>query len=378
MGGMSASDAAPLPRLGEVFFDVRGNSRSMRLSWYADTGVAVLSIWQGGMCTGTFRLAIADLPRMVETLQRGPGGQRPEWDPPAPGQVFAPVPRVATGQAQAMEPTSGQGGAEQDDRARSAQYDTQYLTEVPGGPRTGAGGPPRHRTAPPGYPPEPAPGRPSVPPASRPAVPSHRAVPPEYLAEPPDEPRTGATARPSGPPDYLPAPPDHRTRAPDHAASPPDYLAGPADYAAAPPAHRTEHLADLPGSGQPGPAGYGSALDAGRHSAAGATYPAAGADAPYPRGTGREAGYPDVLAHDPYLGGTGPMDYQGSSYPPGTSAPGHEDLPGPEAADYPLPYGGTVTDEILPGTAPDAAPYDQPPGRRRAASRHAAPDAPFD
>ena len=59
MGCMSASDAAPLPRLGEVFFDVRGDSRSMRLSWYADTGVAVFSIWQGGTCTGTFRLPIA-------------------------------------------------------------------------------------------------------------------------------------------------------------------------------------------------------------------------------------------------------------------------------------------------------------------------------
>ena len=71
---MSASDAAPLPRLGEVFFDVRGSSRSMRLSWYADTGVAVFSIWQGGMCTGTFRLPIGDLPRMIEILQQGPDG----------------------------------------------------------------------------------------------------------------------------------------------------------------------------------------------------------------------------------------------------------------------------------------------------------------
>jgi len=35
---MSSFDAAPLPRLGEVFFDVRGDSRSMRLSWYGDTG----------------------------------------------------------------------------------------------------------------------------------------------------------------------------------------------------------------------------------------------------------------------------------------------------------------------------------------------------
>src|ERR1700693_299745 len=74
MGTMSASDAAPLPRLGEVYFDVRGESRSMRLSWYSDTGVAVFSIWQGGTCTGTFRLPIEDLSRMVEALQRGPRG----------------------------------------------------------------------------------------------------------------------------------------------------------------------------------------------------------------------------------------------------------------------------------------------------------------
>jgi hypothetical protein len=84
IGIMSASDAAPLPRLGEVFFDVRGNSRSMRLSWYADTGIAVFSIWQGGRCTGTFRLPMDDLARMTEILQRGPQrrpvGRRPEYD----------------------------------------------------------------------------------------------------------------------------------------------------------------------------------------------------------------------------------------------------------------------------------------------------------
>src|SRR5580704_4729525 len=74
MGTMSASDAAPLPRLGEVFFDVRGNSRTMRVSWYADTGVAVFSIWQGDTCTGTFRLPIPELPRMVEALTEGPPG----------------------------------------------------------------------------------------------------------------------------------------------------------------------------------------------------------------------------------------------------------------------------------------------------------------
>jgi hypothetical protein len=78
---MSASDAVPLPRQGEVFFDVRSDSRTMRLSWYAGTGVAVFSIWQGGVCTGTFRLPLADLPRMIETLRTGPArSDGPEAD----------------------------------------------------------------------------------------------------------------------------------------------------------------------------------------------------------------------------------------------------------------------------------------------------------
>jgi hypothetical protein len=96
MGSMSASDAAPLPRLGEVYFDVRGESRSMRLSWYADTGVAVFSIWQGGTCTGTFRLPIADLPRMVEALQRGPDGDSgaEEGHPAGQGRRGSPVPQT--------------------------------------------------------------------------------------------------------------------------------------------------------------------------------------------------------------------------------------------------------------------------------------------
>ena len=74
MGSMSASEPAPLPRLGEVFFDVRGSSRSMRLSWYADTGISVFSIWQGGTCTGTFRMPPEELPRLIDALRRGMHG----------------------------------------------------------------------------------------------------------------------------------------------------------------------------------------------------------------------------------------------------------------------------------------------------------------
>jgi len=315
MGGMSASDAAPLPRLGEVFFDVRGDSRSMRLSWYADTGVAVLSIWQGGMCTGTFRLAIADLPRMVETLQRGPRDQRQEWDPEAPGEVFDQVPRVAT----------GQGQAQAEYRIPSGQYQTgQYQTGPYQTARHQAG---RHQTA-------------------------------QYLAELPDDPRAGAPPRPPAPPDplapppeYLPAPSDPLT------AVQLDQPTGTTGYQAPLPDQRTEYLTDLPGTGPVAQSGY----DAGPGSP-GTGYPPADAGGPYPAGPGREA-----LADDPYLGGTGPMDYPDPHSPPGPGDP-----------DYPAHYGRAVVDDILPGPVLDSVPHDRPQGRRRAASRHAAPDVPLD
>jgi hypothetical protein len=92
MGTMSASGAAPLPRLGEVFFDVRGSSRSMRLSWYADTGVSVFSIWQGGTCTGTFRLPMEELPRLIDALQRGMRSA----DPRGPGHYASQLPGAPT------------------------------------------------------------------------------------------------------------------------------------------------------------------------------------------------------------------------------------------------------------------------------------------
>jgi hypothetical protein len=135
MGSMSASDAAPLPRLGEVYFDVRGESRSMRLSWYADTGVAVFSIWQGGTCTGTFRLPIADLPRMVEALQRGPHGD-------------ARAARDARGAAEQRGPAGQRGGqaAEPDTGYSDPGFSAAYAAHPPDYGEE----PPREYPAPPG------------------------------------------------------------------------------------------------------------------------------------------------------------------------------------------------------------------------------------
>ena len=235
MGSMSASDAAPLPRLGEVFFDVRGNSRSMRLSWYADTGVAVLSIWQGGTCTGTFRLPMDDLARMIEALQRGPQGQRGRRDAPGEAARMSPPGRAADGavppgrspeegqptMAMRMPPGSGAPPGQRPDGPREPRPEPGYPA---GAPRDyGAGPGPAYRGDPGGYPVDPLdPAYPA--PAARfpdePSTGSYRRPPQEYgagtgyPAEPgyPEDPAAGGYQR-GGEAGYtgVPATGDYRT-----------------------------------------------------------------------------------------------------------------------------------------------------------------------
>ncbi|MFL6129893.1 MAG: hypothetical protein ACJ73E_12615 [Mycobacteriales bacterium] len=61
----------PIPRLGGALADTRGGGRGLRVSWHADAGLVVLSLWDGSRCTGTVRLAAADVPALVEALQVG-------------------------------------------------------------------------------------------------------------------------------------------------------------------------------------------------------------------------------------------------------------------------------------------------------------------
>jgi len=60
---------APLPLDAEFFLDSRGEARSMRVRQHRDVGVVVISLWRGGECTGTFRLAVEEVPALVETLR---------------------------------------------------------------------------------------------------------------------------------------------------------------------------------------------------------------------------------------------------------------------------------------------------------------------
>ncbi len=63
--------ASQLPTSGEVFLDARGGARALRVSWHAEAGVVVLSLWRDGTCAGTFRLSIDEVPELIDLLRAG-------------------------------------------------------------------------------------------------------------------------------------------------------------------------------------------------------------------------------------------------------------------------------------------------------------------
>jgi hypothetical protein len=311
MGSMSASDAAPLPRLGEVFFDVRGNSRSMRLSWYADTGVAVFSIWQGGTCTGTFRLPMDDLARMIESLRRGPRGQRGAREAPGADVAGREVPAGRGGPAQGAPggPDAGQATVAMrlpsgPDAAAAPRREDRGEPGYPPGPETGPG--PAYGRDPAGYPDPLSPGYPGEPAAA--AYPGGPGGPGDFPPGGrgyPDVPVTGDYRRGGTGPRGYPDEPSGEYRRPGSSGGYPAEPGYPADpgYPDVPvtgdyrrPAPRRPDEAGYRDPGYPdGPAtGDYRPGASGSHRRGDPGYPAAAEE--YRRGTGgshrREAGYP--------------------------------------------------------------------------------------
>ena len=393
MGAMSASDAAPLPRLGEVFFDVRGSSRSMRLSWYADTGVAVLSIWQGGMCTGTFRLAIDDLPRMVETLQRGPDGQRAR--PPTPARPgLGEVPADATAGAPAVGPLPGGGLPDYDfahagyqagpagrparagtAHQRAATVSQRSTCRGPGSTRRELSGTGQYEAQLSGtrqYEAEPSrTGQYEAQPSSPGRYDEEMSGTRQYEAERPVGPYLPAPAHEGGRPrtgPYLPAP-AHEGRPqdqpvpprprPPEPAGPAPFLAGPDSYQAEPPDRRAGYPADMPAEYAPPVANHGVP----NHGVPNHGVPNHGPANP---GAVRPDRYPD----DPYAGGPGLTDYQDAAqpayYPLDTSAPAPREARRLSDTDYQTHYGGAVTDDIEPEHRRESSSHSRPPGNRGA------------
>ena len=71
MAGMAA--VASLPASGDVYFDARGEGRTLRVSWHHADGLVILSLWHDNVCVGSFRLAADDVPALVEALVAGLG-----------------------------------------------------------------------------------------------------------------------------------------------------------------------------------------------------------------------------------------------------------------------------------------------------------------
>lgn len=58
----------PFPTRGDIFLDVRGRGRALRVTGHADDGFVVLSVWHGPVCTATVRLSPLDAQRLGDVL----------------------------------------------------------------------------------------------------------------------------------------------------------------------------------------------------------------------------------------------------------------------------------------------------------------------
>ena len=63
--------ARPLPAQGSIFLDARGGDRALRVSWHTEAGLVVLSLWRDYVCSGSFRLAVDEVPDLIDMLRAG-------------------------------------------------------------------------------------------------------------------------------------------------------------------------------------------------------------------------------------------------------------------------------------------------------------------
>jgi hypothetical protein len=66
--GATASRGPRTDRSGTWFADERGIDRRLKISWHGERGIFVLSLWHRDTCTATFRLPLAEVPRLINAL----------------------------------------------------------------------------------------------------------------------------------------------------------------------------------------------------------------------------------------------------------------------------------------------------------------------
>ncbi len=56
----------------------------MEVSWHADEGIVIVSLWHGSICRATFRLPVDQAPAVVQTLTDASGDAVASGPPPGP------------------------------------------------------------------------------------------------------------------------------------------------------------------------------------------------------------------------------------------------------------------------------------------------------
>ncbi|TDC41846.1 hypothetical protein [Micromonospora sp. KC213] len=62
-------EVLPMPGVGDLFTDLRGDDRMMRVSYHPERSAVVLSLWRGAVCRGSFRLAVEEAGRLRALLE---------------------------------------------------------------------------------------------------------------------------------------------------------------------------------------------------------------------------------------------------------------------------------------------------------------------
>ncbi len=65
------SAARPLPSVGSIFLDARGAERALRVSWHSEADLVVISLWRDNVCAASFRLAVEEVPDLIDMLRLG-------------------------------------------------------------------------------------------------------------------------------------------------------------------------------------------------------------------------------------------------------------------------------------------------------------------
>ncbi|MGR6319818.1 hypothetical protein Q2K19_26800 [Micromonospora soli] len=91
-----------MPSFGDLFADLRGEDRTLRVSYHPDRGAVVLSLWSGTICRGSFRMPTDDVDRLLALLT---DVRRAATPTPPDADDAAPEPAAVEGPAEEPAPS---------------------------------------------------------------------------------------------------------------------------------------------------------------------------------------------------------------------------------------------------------------------------------